>query len=95
MAAASGDDIPAQLATLLGKEAVQIRKTDETPSRISVVDVAVVITGKDARKAAQDIGFVKERHPDVAQILGHRTVRQRDRGAERQRDSETERPRGR
>ena len=33
--------------------------------------MAVLITGKDARKAAQDIGFVKERHADVAQILGH------------------------
>ena len=71
MAASSGDDIPTQLAALLGRETVRIRKTDEEPPRISVIDVAVVITGKDARKAAQDISFVKERHPDVAQILGH------------------------
>ena len=33
MAAPSGDDIPVQLAALLGKEVVRIRKTDETPPR--------------------------------------------------------------
>ena len=57
-------DIPRQLAALLGRQTVRIRKTDETPPRISVVDVAVAVAGKDARKAAQDIGFVKERRPD-------------------------------
>ena len=69
-----GADIRPQLATLLGKREVEIgpiRITSETPPRISIIDVAVLITGKDARKAAQDIGFVKERHTDVAQILGH------------------------
>ena len=46
-----------QLATLLGKEgAVSIRKTEETPPRISVIDVAILATGKDARKTAQDVG---------------------------------------
>ena len=65
------DDIPTRLAALLGRETVQIRKTDETPPRISVIDVAVAVTGKNAKKAAQDVGFVQERHPDVTQILGH------------------------
>ena len=65
------DDIQHQLATLLGSSAVgQIRKTDEEPSRISVIDVATLVTGKDARKAAQDVGFVKDRYPEVAQNLG-------------------------
>jgi hypothetical protein len=60
-----------QLATLLGRGgAVSIRKTDETPPRLSVIDVAILVTGKDARKTAQDIGYVKERYPEVAQNLG-------------------------
>ena len=28
------------------------------------------ITKKDANHAAQDVGYVKERHPEVTQILG-------------------------
>ena len=71
MTASSGDDVPTQLATLLGKELVQIRKTDGTPPWVSVIDVAVLITGKDAKKAAQDVATVKERFPDVTQNLGH------------------------
>ena len=43
----------------------QIRKTDETPPRISVIDVVIVITGKNPRNAARDVGFLKERYPDV------------------------------
>ena len=69
MAASSGDDIPAQLAALLGKEIVRIRKTDESPPRISVIDVAVVITGKDANNAARAVGVVKDRYPEVTQNL--------------------------
>ena len=68
-----GDDIRAQLATLLGKprgSIGQVRKTGETPPRISVIDVATLVTGKDARKAAQDVGFLKTRYPEVAQNLG-------------------------
>jgi hypothetical protein len=32
--------------------------------------VAILVTGKDARKTAQDVGYVKERYPEVAQNLG-------------------------
>ena len=70
MAASSGGDILAQLAALLGKEAVRIRKTEEERPRISVIDVATLVTGKDARKAPQDVGFVKNRYPEVARNLG-------------------------
>ena len=66
-------DIRPQLAMLLGREAkdiANIRKTSEVPPRVSVIDVAAAITGKDANKAAQDIGFIKERHPEVTQNLG-------------------------
>ena len=68
MAASSGDGIPGQLAVLLGHPAKRIRIT--APPRISVIDLATAITSKDAHHAAQDLGFVKERHPEVTQILG-------------------------
>jgi len=70
MAAPTDDDIPTQLGALLGKEVKQIRKTEEEPPRVSVIDVATLVTGKDARKTAQDIGFVRERYPEVFQTLG-------------------------
>ena len=70
MAASSGDDIPAQLAALLGYAVQRIRITDEDPPRISVIDLAAAITKKDANHAAQDVGYVKDRHPEVTQILG-------------------------
>ena len=44
--------------------------TDESPPRLAMIDVATIVTGKDARKTAQDIGFVTDRHPEVAQNLG-------------------------
>ena len=71
MVASSTADIPTQLAALLGKRAVQVRKTDETPPRISVIDVATLVTGKNARNAARDGGFVRDRHPEVSQKLSH------------------------
>ena len=43
---------------------------DEDPPRISVIDLATAITKKDANHAAQDVGYVKDRHPEVTQILG-------------------------
>ena len=53
--AACGADIRQQLAKLLGKPVArigQVRKTDETPPRISVIDVATLVTGKNASLAA-------------------------------------------
>ena len=71
MAASSGDGIPAQLAALLGHPVKRIRITDETPPRISVIDVATAITGKHVRNAARDVLFVQEKHPEVFQKLSH------------------------
>ena len=71
MAASSGDGIPAQLAALLGRPVKRIRITDETPPRISVIDVATAITGKHLRNAARDVLFVQEKHPEVFQKLSH------------------------
>ena len=59
MAASSGDDIPAQLAALLGHKNKRIRITDEVPPRISVIDLATAITMKDANQAAEQVAYVK------------------------------------
>ena len=69
MAASSADDIPTQLAALLGKKKVaQIRKTDENPPRISIIDVIATINGKDKNQAAEDLRRISTGHPEVKAI---------------------------
>ncbi len=59
-------DIPQQLATLLGRRRVaNIRKTDEDPSRISVIDVAMAITGGSQHDAARILRRLSEQYPEV------------------------------
>ena len=70
MAASSGDDIPTQLAAVLGYTIKRLRITDEVPPRISVIDLAAAITQKDAHQAAEQVAYVKNRHPKVAEIFG-------------------------
>ena len=65
MAASSGDGIPTQLAALLGRRTVQIRKTKESPPRISVIDVVEAITGKVKSNAGKTLERVKESHHEV------------------------------
>ena len=65
MAASSGDDVPAQLAALLGLAAVPIRKTEETPPRASVIDVIMALTGKTANHSAESLRELTQRHPEV------------------------------
>ena len=65
MAASSGDDVPTQLAALLGRGTVQIRKTNETPPRISIIDVAIAVTGKTHHDAAQDYRRLLNQYPEV------------------------------
>ncbi len=65
MAAASADDVPTQLVALLGREAVQIRKTDETPPRVSVIDTIAAVTGRNANRSAEAIRELGDRYPEV------------------------------
>ena len=65
-----GDDIPTQLATVLGYTIQRLRITDEVPPRISVIDFAAAITQKDANQAAEQVAYVKKRHPEVTEIFG-------------------------
>ena len=59
MATSSRDDIPTQLAGLLGHAITRLRITDEVPPRISVIDLAAAITTKDANQAAEQVAYVK------------------------------------
>ena len=54
-----------QLSALLGREVKQIRKTDERPSRVSVIDVIFAVTGKDKNQAGEDFRRLAARYPDV------------------------------
>ena len=70
MAASSGDNLPGQLTALLGYTTKRIRITDEVPKRISVIDLAAAITMKDANQAAEQVTYVKKRHPEVTEFFG-------------------------
>ena len=55
MAAFSGDDIPTQLGALLGREIARIRITDQTPPKVSVIDVVqAVVTGSGALRSGSE-----------------------------------------
>jgi len=70
MATSSTDDIPTQLAALLGYPIKRMRITDEEPPRISVIDLAAAITMKGPNQAAEQVAYVKSRHPEVTEIFG-------------------------
>ena len=65
MTSSSADDIPTQLAALLGKKTVQIRKTDENPPRVSVIDVIAAIVGKSHDHASKHLRRIIERYGEV------------------------------
>ena len=65
MAAASGDDIPAQLAALVGSNTVHMRKTDENPPRISIVDAIVAVSGGSQHDAARNLRRMSDQYPEV------------------------------
>ena len=48
-----------QLATLLGREVKQLRKTDETPPRASVIDVISAVLGVSGNVAAVTLEHLK------------------------------------
>ena len=64
-------DIPRQLAALLGRQTVQIRKTDETPPRISVIDVISAISGHNSSNAALAFARLGHDYPDVTANCSH------------------------
>ena len=68
MATSSGDDIPTQLAALLGHAIKRLRITDEVPPRISIIDVIATISGKVKNQAAEDLRRISAGHPEVEAI---------------------------
>jgi hypothetical protein len=62
-------DLPPELATLLGR--VQLPKVRVTPNNeYALMDIGMVVTGKDANHAAQDLQITMNRYPEVTQNLG-------------------------
>ena len=63
-----GVDVRSQLAALLGKPLArigQIRRTDEIPPKVAVIDVAAIITGHNVRYAAQAVRNIYAKYPDL------------------------------
>ena len=53
MAAGPADDIPTQLAALLGRETIQIRRTDQNPPQASIYDVISAVTSLNGNHAGK------------------------------------------
>jgi hypothetical protein len=62
---AAMEDVTRQLAGLLGKGAMKIRKTDESPSRISVIDVTMAVAGGNQHDAARILRRLSNQYPEV------------------------------
>ena len=56
---------------LLGRDIARIRKTNQTPPKVSVIDVVQTITGKDAKHAAGDVRNLCSSYPEVDGIFVH------------------------
>ena len=65
MAASSGDDIPAQLAALPGRETMRTRRTDQDPPRASIHDVISAVTGLNGNHAGKAYRDLTPRYPDA------------------------------
>ena len=73
MASASNDGVLCELAKLVGMQAICIRKTDELPPRVSVIDVAVVVTGHDANYASEAVRNIRKKCSDIHDRIGDHT----------------------
>ena len=71
MAGPVAGELKTQLAALLGHPVKQIRITDETPPRISVIDAAIALTGKSHHDVAQDFRRISEQYPEVGTKCSH------------------------
>ena len=47
----------------MGRDTVQIRKTDETPPRVSTIAAVIAVTGKSHHHAAQDFRWLLDQYP--------------------------------
>ena len=56
---------------MLGRDIARIRKTNQTPPKVSVIDVVQAIAGKDARHAAEDVRSLCSSYPEMDGIFVH------------------------
>ena len=68
LAQASMAGVQQQLSALLGREVHQVRLTDEQPQRVSIIDVAMAITGKNHNDTGQDFRRMVNQYPEVKAI---------------------------
>ena len=71
MAASSTDDIPTQLAALLGREVSQIRRTNENSRRVSIIDVTMAVSGGSQHDAARTLRRLSDQYPEVGPNWSH------------------------
>ena len=67
----STPSIHGQLSTLLGREVKQLRKTNDRPPRVSVIDTICAITDKDGRHAAEALRDLSSKYPEVDGNIVH------------------------
>ena len=63
--------MPTQLAALLGRDVVNMRKTDENPPRVSVIDVAMAVSGGSQHDAAKSLRRLCDQYPEVGPNWSH------------------------
>ena len=56
-----------ELSKLFGRRIQQVRKTKD--NRISAIDVAAALTGKNHRAASKDVMNIRDRHPELKDSL--------------------------
>ena len=63
------DSLQHEFSDLFHRRVAQVRKTRGIPLRISMIDLAMALTGKNFRGASRDVGVVKERYPEFSESL--------------------------
>ena len=63
--------MPTQLAALLGRDPVRIRKTDENPPRVSIIDVTMAVSGGSQHDAARSLRRLSDQYPEVGPNWSH------------------------
>ena len=64
-------DIRQQLLTLLSRDVKALWRTDETPPRVSIVDVAMAVSGGSQNNAAQALRRLSDQYPEVGANCPH------------------------
>ena len=63
------DSLQHELSDPFHRRVAQVRKTLGIPPRISVIDLAMSLTGTSFRGASRNVAVVKERYPEFSKSL--------------------------